>query len=299
MRLSLIVLFPAVLPSVLRVAASRSAALLAALLLALPAHPAATERVSVTVSDADWGNARTDEVQQVLAAAAAELMALFPSREPLRIRVSPTTSSPMVLFQRTREGAHQILLRARDRLWEDYVYEFAHELGHVLTNYGRHAREPGLLRHQWFEEAVCDMIALHALRTVARRAEAGQLNSPLLAARAVEMHAFAGTLLRAPHRSSLHVADMSAWLRMHETTLRTNPYMRIRNEEIAARLLEIFERDPAGFVAVLGLNASTGPAPASFREYLTEWWLHTPPAGRPVVGEIMTAFGFPQGIQRH
>ncbi|MGE3678587.1 MAG: hypothetical protein AB7F95_11805 [Burkholderiales bacterium] len=272
----------------------RLAGILAGMLMALPlqAREAPAEaRIELSVLEADWGAADAGEVQAVLSGVAAELLALFPDHPALRVQVAPTAESPMVLFRRGSDGSHRVLLRARDREWADYVYEFAHELGHILTNYGRHAHDPGLARYQWFEEALCDMVALHALRRIAERAQAGALG-PQLAAHAGAMREFADQLLKAPHRASLHGADLSAWLRLHEPALRTDPYHRARNEEVAAHLLRIFERDPSGFSALAFVNASRAPAPRSFADYLAEWCDHTPASAQPVVREIIAAFGF-------
>ena len=279
-------------PHSLRLAALRQWFCAALLCLATAAAAAGgAPRVEVTVADADWGEARVEEIRAVLEAVAGELAQLFPSNAPLRLHVAPSASTPMVLFRLNASGAHQVLLRARDRIWADYVYEFAHELGHIYTNYGRHAREPGLARYQWFEEAVCDMVALYTLRRLSGQSGADAL--PLLASQRDAMRELADQLMRAPHRSALHGADLAAWLRANEPALRANPYLRQRNEQVAAQLLKIFEREPARLVALAFLNASSAPAPADFGGYLADWCEHTPAAAQPVVREIMAAFGFP------
>ena len=256
-------------------------AALAALLLAAGTARAASA-VEVRVADADWGEVEPQRIAAVLEATARELAALFPGDAPLRVLVSPTGDAPMVLFQRTPRDEHHVLLRARGANWAHYAYEFAHELGHILTNYARHARDPLAARHQWFEEALCEMLSVTALRRMAARApDAG--GAPYAG--------FADLVLGEPHRRAARGMDLAAWLRDNEAALRADPYQRKRNEAATMRLLEIFARE-SRLRALPYLNLGEAPVPASFRAYLEEWRERTPEHMRPAVQEVMEAFGF-------
>lgn len=257
------------------------AAVFAALFIA--ATPAWTaSAIQVRVADADWGDAEPARIAAVLEATARELAALFPGDAPMRVLVSPTSSAPMVLFQRTPLGEHHVLLRARDANWAHYAYEFAHELGHVLTNYERHARDPLAARHQWFEESLCEMLSVVALRRMAARVPD---------AAGAPYAGFADLVLGEPHRRAAYGMDLSAWMRDNGAALRADPYQRKRNEAATMRLLEIFAGE-SRLKALAYLNLGELPAPATFRGYLEEWRDRTPEPLRPAVQEVLAAFGF-------
>lgn len=254
---------------------------MAALLLA--AAPAlAAGSIQVRVADADWGEVETPRIAAVLQATARELAPLFPGDATLRVLVSPGGTGPMVLFQRTPHDEYHVLLRARGENWAHYAYEFGHELGHILTNYTRHASDPLGARHQWFEEALCDMLAVTALRRMA--AHAPDVTGAPYAG-------FADLVLEEPHRRDARGLDLAAWLRDNEAALRADPYQRKRNETATTRLLDIFSHE-SRLRALAYLNQGDSPVPATFRAYLEEWRDRTPEALRPAVLEVLAAFGF-------
>ncbi len=257
-----------------------SVALAALLLAAAPARGASN--VQVRVADADWGEAEPLRIAAVLEATARELAHLFPGDAPLRVLVSPTSAAPMVLFQRTPQDEHHVLLRARGANWAHYAYEFAHELGHILTNYGRHACDPFAARHQWFEEALCEMLSVYALRRMAARAPD---------ASGAPYAGFADLVLGEPHRRAAQGMDLAAWLQANEAALRADPYQRKRNEAATTRLLEIFSRE-SRLRTLAYLNLGEAQMPATFRGYLEEWRDRTPEHMRTPVHEVMAAFGF-------
>ena len=254
-----------------------------AALLALAAAPArGTDALQLRVADADWGDADPARIMVVLEDTARELQGLFPGDAPLKVLVSPTARVPMVLFERTARGEHHVLLRARGSNWAHYAYEFAHELGHILTNYGRHARAPYSGRHQWFEEAICEMLSVYALRRLAARAP-DDFGAPYAG--------FADLVLGEPHRRAALGIDLASWLQANESALRADPYQRVRNEAVAMRLLGVFEGE-SRLRALAYLNVADTPPPEGFRDYLEQWRARTPLALQPAVTDVLAEFGF-------
>ncbi len=91
------------------------------------------------------------------------------------VRQSPF-NHPRVLYERGRNGEHQVLLQppqvpsfALDDpnfevpYWQILIDQFAHEYGHILANY-RDAE--GYQQPQWFEESIAMIASLVALRTL-------------------------------------------------------------------------------------------------------------------------------------
>jgi hypothetical protein len=121
------------------------------------------KRTGVRVASGDWGNAAPDEIEILLNAVAGEMLKHFPGHQLDPIVVSPSRSGPVVLYQKGAQHEYQILLAAKGDRWAEYVYEFSHELFHVLANYEYHA-PPRQARHQWFEEMLCETVSLYMLK---------------------------------------------------------------------------------------------------------------------------------------
>jgi hypothetical protein len=118
---------------------------------------------AISVSEGDWGNVNRAEIHDVLVATARELQMFFPERHGDAIRVERSTRAPTVLYQRNAAGEYVVYLTVTGRRWEQYTYEFAHELCHI---YGNHHQRPNsaLAPHQWFEESLCETASLFVLR---------------------------------------------------------------------------------------------------------------------------------------
>ena len=251
--------------------------------LALAAAPArGADALQLRVANADWGDADPARIMVVLEDTARELQVLSSGDAPLRILVSPAPRGPMTLFERTPRGEHHVLLSARGSNWAHYAYEFAHELGHILTNYGQQVRDPVAARHQWFEESVCEMLSIYALRRLAARAP-DDFGAPYAG--------FADLVLGEPHRRAARAVDLAAWLQANEAALRADPYQRARNDVVTMRLLEIFGRE-SRLRALAYLNRGDAPPPEGFREYLEAWRAHAPAPLQPPVTEVLAEFGF-------
>jgi hypothetical protein len=61
-----------------------------------------------------------------------------------------------------------VLLNVSGARWDQFAYQFFHELCHIVTSFER--REIGAPRsrsYQWFEETVCEVVSLIALNRLA------------------------------------------------------------------------------------------------------------------------------------
>ena len=114
----------------------------------------------LTVEEGPWGRVSRAAIHGVLASAAAVLLDGFGEPPDAPLRVARWSRVPRVFYDRR---PYLIRLSARDCYWCQYVYQFAHELGHVMTNFDRHRRR----RHGWFDESMCELAALFVLRRLA------------------------------------------------------------------------------------------------------------------------------------
>ena len=105
--------------------------------------------------------AHSEDVRRVLQSTAEQFWPYFPDRTLPPILVEPQ-GGPIVLFQRRPQGEYQVRLNTGNMLWAQHAFQFAHEFTHILCNYDATPH-----RNKWFEESLCELGSLFALRRMA------------------------------------------------------------------------------------------------------------------------------------
>ena len=114
------------------------------------------EHPSLMVMNGDWGVTSLRTIGEVIGSARDVLVDAFGAQPDAAIRVSPWQLDPMALDDCR---PYEIRLAARDSYWSQYIYQFSHELCHVLTGFDRYREH----RHKWFEETLCELASLFTL----------------------------------------------------------------------------------------------------------------------------------------
>lgn len=239
---------------------------------------------SIRVQPGGWGGASAPDIEAVLVSVAEAMLADFQSPADMRIVVTPTNAGPRVLAQKSPDGAYRVELSAKDTRWDQFAYQFSHELCHILSNFDH--REIGEARHhQWFEEAVCEAASIVALDRVAER---WQRAAPYAAWReyAPAFREYARRLEARAHRHLPAGSSLAAWYRENSAALARDPYLREKNELVATALVKLFRS--AGLQPVAYLNMDRQER--DFRSYLAAWFECCPEAHRPVVRRILELF---------
>ena len=254
------------------------------------------KRPPIRVVDGAWGNAASWQIEMLLNAIADEMLQHFPGRRLEPIAVSHSPNGPAVLYQKGPGNEYQVMLSARDQNWAEYVYEFSHELVHILASYEAHAK-PGHARHQWFEETLCETVSLYMLKHFALTWNAAP---PLPEARgyAPALQAFTKRALSDRHRKLPAGVSFEQWFSRTAPQLVSSPYMRKENELIASLFLPLIEQN-SDWRAVAYLNADDPPKGPDFREFLVHWYRSTPRHLRGFVEESIQVFRFgkPQEVE--
>ena len=246
---------------------------------------------SLTVVNGDWGATSLRAIGAVLESATAVLCGAFGKRAAAPIRVAPWNRAPQVFHDRR---PYEIRISARDTYWCQYVYQFSHELCHVLVNFDR-ARGH---RHKWFEESLCEMAALFVLR----RLPAAWMDSPppgIVDAMDFAPHFGAYAENVAGPDSGVDPACLPAWLFGHIATLEGDPYDRARNRVVATALLDHFLDDAMLWRDCGWLNGWNAGEDRSFADHLDSWAAHLKEqglAGR--TPELIRAIFFVTGAAR-
>lgn len=243
----------------------------------------------IRVVDGSWGDAAPWQIEMLLNAIADEMLQHFPGRQLHPIVVSHSPRGPAVLFQKGPGNEYQVLLSSRDQNWAEYVYEFSHELVHILANYEHHAK-PAHMRHQWFEEMLCETVSLYMLKHFALTWNAAP-PLPETSGYAPALQAFTRRALSDRHRKLPAGVSFEQWFSKTAPRLISSPYQRKENELIASLFLPLVEQS-SDWRAVGYLHVGDLPKDASFREFLVHWYRSTPRHLRGFVEESIQVFRF-------
>ncbi len=230
--------------------------------------------------DAMWGGS-IEDLEKVLHSSAEPLWQYFPERELKPILVEPK-GGPIVLFKPGPNGEFQVRLNTGDRLWAQQAFQFSHEFCHILCNH-----RPGVNRNLWFEESICEVASLFALR---RMSETWQTAPPYPNWKdySTSLTSYADDRLK---KSKLPPGEsLGDWYREHADHFAADPTNRDHNLVVAASLLALFEKQPQQWTAIQYLNG-TGPRESqTFTLYLNEWHQRCPPKHQEFVAEIAKQF---------
>lgn len=186
----------------------------------------------------------------VLDDAAAALTCHF-RRSPGEIVIMPREGNPIAYFQTTPAV---IGLSATECYWAKYIYQFSHELCHLLTNHNRLQASPS--QHFQVDEIVCEVASLFVLSVLAEK---------------WKRVAPANLQWFAPHLRS-YVDDLLMRYqsrppgRIYEDVIH-KAVEREKNAFMAARLLPVLLQNPSYWVAT---QSFPDPTP-SLQEYLGQW----------------------------
>ncbi|MFC6518447.1 hypothetical protein ACFQAT_00495 [Undibacterium arcticum] len=216
-----------------------------------------SRRLVIRVAPGEWGDATPEEIETLLYAVAGTLLTHFPERQLDPIVVSPTRQDPVVLYQKGPANEYQVHLAAKGKRWAEFVYEFSHELFHILANYENHA-PPKIASYLWFEETMCEAVSMYTLIQMSMTWEQSPPRAEW-ASYAPTFTGFTGRVLNEPHRQLPANTSLAQWFRENGPLLLENPYLRGKNELIANLFLPILEHSQDWqAVGFLNLDAPQG-----------------------------------------
>lgn len=228
-----------------------------------------------------------NSVAPLLQSVAREFLPLF-KNEFERDGVLPVLEveqkgGPITLFKRGPKGEIRVKLDSSGMLWSQYSFQFAHELGHILCRYDEDSH-----RNKWFEESICEMASLFALRQMS---ESWKTKPPFQNWKdyAPKLREYAEDRIgkaRLPAGVTL-----AAWYAERAEAFSKNAIDRDNNLVIATALLPFFEEQPERWAAVWYLNIETCTPAFTFPDYLRAWRKNTPKDQQPVIDEIAKRLG--------
>ncbi len=272
--------------------------LLLVLVMGLAGTPlSAAEQLVIRIEGDDWGDADKDNIQAVLQSAGRELLQVVPPARPIHIRVISTGDAPQVDYRRAASGEFTVRLAVRGRHWAQFAFQFAHELGHIVTHYDRRSDNKIGNENQWFDESVGEAASLFVLK---RMAETWKVKPPYSnwKSYAPALADYADRRIRGVEAPAEE--RIPAWFARNRPALRADPYLRDRNQVVAVHLVRLLERDPHHWEAFRYLNLGRPDPTNSFESYLENWYFSVPREQKPFVQRVVALLGVKsETIARH
>jgi hypothetical protein len=258
--------------------------------LATGLTPSAT-RIAIHVEQGDWGAARTQDIETVLTSVADVLVPYFPQRASSRVLVASSRQSPRILLEKSPDGAHLVLLNVQDTRWDQFAYQFSHELCHLFANSAHREMSGGVVArdHQWFEEALCEAVSLFTLKQLASSWEHSPPH-PHWKDYAPAFREYAERLLSEKHRHLPLDKSVAGWYAENREVLGSNPYLREKNEFLATQLIALLEKAPGSLGAIGYLNLEKSSFSKSFEAYLESWYSCCPEEIRDFARWVISLF---------
>jgi len=238
------------------------------------------------IEDGDWGEVETNEIHQVLSSTLSVLQPSCPTLQKYTIVVSTTSGDPKVLYELRDGHAYHIQLTAKNRHWCQYVFQFAHELGHIMCNFNQENHA-----NLWFEESICEVASLYALQRMGNKwDQISDGTNPKEYAQEFEKYR-----VRRIKESSYPVNfQLAAWWNQNRSILSQNPHLRKQNIWVALTLYDLFDQNPTiAWSACFYLNNSPTHRKTDFEQYLQNWKYACPErTQKEFVEKIISRFQF-------
>ena len=220
-----------------------------------------TSDMNLVVENANWGGVTLGEIHTVLKSASDVLLDAFGTRPEASVRVTHWGGDPLVCYDKR---PYRVYLSARDTYWCQYVYQFSHELCHIMTNFDEYRGH----RHKWFEESLCEMASLFVLHRLVDAWAKG--HGPYRGVDFAPNHGTYASRVEERYRPP-PASDLRGWLDSSIRDLEACADNRALNGVVAVVLLDRFQRDPTLWRDCASLDHWDPHADATFSDYLHSW----------------------------
>jgi len=255
------------------------------LIISEPAHCKDNGRAyQIRLDKEGWGNGSPNDIEAVLYSACDSIHEHFaPLKEKEPIRVSRDKSGPITLFQRNIRGEIIVKINTGDRYWCQYSYQIAHEFCHVLCRFRNGSR-----RNLWFEESLCEMASMFALRSMAKTWKTAPPYPNWKSYSALIRDYVKDLETKHALPEGLSLAD---YYSMHSEKFEKDAVNRTMNGKIAGALLIAFETNPEHWPSILYINKGKAKEDIPFSEYLKNWLNQAPKKHHIFIHSLARQFG--------
>ncbi len=209
---------------------------------------------------------------------------VYPTDSNINVEPVDPFNGPSVAYARQQDGSYYVKI-ARSADVGGLTFQFAHEYGHILSNY-RESNFSVVNQHKWFDESIASLASLFAYRMIP---ELNDTFHAFIKNIRVTENGFGGF---APSRSNPRT--LTRWYQHHKTVLEMDARDFDKNKVVALMLFDLFEDYPNdAWNAIRYMNRGPIRYADSFETYLNGWYRCTPPQWQFIVEHIMYRFGVP------
>ena len=213
----------------------------------------------------DFGGPHHSFIELQLAPGLIRLTQAFEKEAGFPIEVYRRTDFPKVDLV---NGVQRIGVTASESFWMRYIYEFSHELGHVLTNWQLNGNES----HRWFEETLSELASKFVIGSYVAHPPSDTFTTE-------QWSEYLAAIRSRNEKQRLEVfrippdAKAASWFPRVHSQMEKNALMRSLNAGIAYELLPHFLEKPSLWKACGYLNRWDTSENESFGDYLSSWIL--------------------------
>ena len=232
-----------------------------------------------------------ENFQVVCKEAAMTIAKFYPQRRFAPILITKADNAfPVHLDQPGPKGETQIMLSIADGwMWNQIVYQFAHEFTHVLVN----ARQPSAGPNHWINEAFCEAASYHALKQLGKDWEQ---NPPYPNWKSyAKQHSSYADLYLKPSNARPDGLEFKTWFKQYEKALRMGQRFPKRDlyKYVSYQFYQIIKEDPQHIAAIAYLNFGLKNPGISTHQYLSRWKYILPVKHKAFADKISVTLGLP------
>jgi len=245
--------------------------------------------VAVDIKSEEWQGAKREDIYEVLSSVKDVLDNAFGTviSEDILVHTNLSGHAPIVLYERGKNQEYKIELSSVGTYWCQHAYQFAHEYCHIRTNY-----LSGSPKCKWFEESICELSSLYALR---KMSQVWQENPPYENWReyAVALEKYATRFMTKPEHQLDKGLALETWLYANLGELEDDKYIRQKNAIIAIELLPLFECDMKLWNSMTYWNRWEVSPSDTIDKSFGKWYQIVPPENKSGLEAAMALMGFP------
>lgn len=216
----------------------------------------------------DWNGPSIDRVRQELNPTYELLMTAFNRTYiPEQLQLLRGGNWPRVELHYVNGNAVQRIRLATHRyFFQQYTYQFAHELGHVLTNW----EDTPSRDYKWFEETLAELASAYVIRKFSQSA-------PNASFTASSWDAYFDLIYDEYDKdlqSNYGIAStdkLTTWFAEHEPAMRASSVIRALNWGVAREMFSFFLTDTSAWEAAGYINRWDVSQNATIYAYLESW----------------------------
>jgi hypothetical protein len=243
-----------------------------------------------------FGEAREADIAAVLKSAADSIWKYCPETrwEVPGFFIFRSEKSPITYFDHRLDDRIAIGLDTQDMLWSQFAYQFSHEFCHALAGHANDWRKTWIRAdkaNHWLEESLCETASLFALREMAKTWRAAP-PFPNWRDYAKSLNEYAENRLNQVAARKGAGFEFQKWFAENESSMRSNPTIREKNDIVAGELLPLFESTPGGWESVTFYNLGENRNPSkSLRQHFADWRTAAPALQHDFIDRMASVFG--------